>query len=231
MAIIRTASIVAAISGSIGGATFVQAKTGLVARTRSYHRPNHSAALLQQQSNFANTIRRWRSLSTEQRLSWRSFASTFKTTNRLGVDGNHSGFNAFTQRNLLGLAWADRTFDTPFTVLLSGDITQLFASFTVGGPYNVSWFGNPGPAGITAKIDGTPHNSTVVPKFSGQLRQIHIEIDINPIAQTVDIQPAWDAIFGLLQLGQAFSIAMSIWNLDAGGFPSTTLEIAGTVRP
>ncbi len=146
MAIIRTASLIGAISGQLGGSTFAHAKAGPYVRSaRRGARPTTQAQSVQQ-SVFANVVRAWSILSAEQRRQWNRFASLQQRRNRLGISKAYSGYTLFLEHNSFIFAHRGAIQeDSPLTPR-TNPIESFSATIGVFTPYQYTFL----PAGPPA---------------------------------------------------------------------------------
>jgi len=97
MAIIRPASIVGAISGSIDSVTFARGRQGPIARSR----PLKTRGLTRKQSlcraTYAAAHAAWQDLDEAERQGWRNVAFNYHRPNRLGVQSQLSGWQLFVK--------------------------------------------------------------------------------------------------------------------------------------
>jgi len=224
--IVRLSAIVQAVSGSIGGATFVRTKTGTVVRPRSLPTRRTSALAAANKAKMFSARLRWRELTDAQRRSWRAAALTVKTFNRLGEKRSLSGFQLFIQHAMFLSSIEIATLGTLLSYTRSVPYRVTPSSFTQGGPYTVNLTPLHTPPGSTALIYGHRPFSSVTPKFFNNPKFIlrHTEI---PPTFGVDVQPEWDARFGALVTGEVYGVALR--HRTAGQLVSKITFITGTV--
>lgn len=104
MAIFRPSSIVGAISGTLNASAFVNNSRGAIVRKRPNHTKKRSPALMQHQAQFVNVQRTWRTLTEDERTSWRTTALRFPEKNRLGISRSLTGFQLYMKFNVLRAA-------------------------------------------------------------------------------------------------------------------------------
>jgi hypothetical protein len=102
MAIIRTAPLIGAISGNLGGVCFVQSKSGPVIRTRNRRLKQNDKRHYQIRALFQQLRNAWRNLTDNQRTAWRQATISVPNTNRLGLTSTISGYQLFIKTNAWG---------------------------------------------------------------------------------------------------------------------------------
>lgn len=95
MAIFKPGAIVGGISGSVGGATFVNSRGSSVLRKRKTRNGRRSQGSVNQSAILQNSITRWRNFSAENKTLWNNAASNATFANRLGQQRNLSGYQYF----------------------------------------------------------------------------------------------------------------------------------------
>ncbi len=230
MAIIRTSSIVAAISGSVGGVTFANAKRGLVARHRPNHTRSQSESTLNARAKFARITQTWTTLTTEQRTAWNAIASSLPTTNRLGVSSTPTGFAYFTRFNLPLLQFQDDLrLDPPEAIAGYQDVD--FELLFFDSPfYIVNWFLSGTTAGQFYIMYGTRHFSPTIPAFPKNWRIISTGVTGNGPTEGANVTTSWQAALGTLALGEAFSVRMQFHNNAFTLHPGVPLTLSSTVQ-
>lgn len=231
MAIIRTGPIVAGISGSIGGQTFVNARGGLIARTRSYRKPNHSATLLEQQSTFANTTRRWRTLTAQQRAAWRALASDHPKTNRLGLTSNQTGFNVYVAVTMNRFRASGAFFDDPPTIQEVSIPMTFVPSLQLLGDYAVQFTLNATPPGIRVQIWGSRHLSEIDPRWPPDFRIVGEANTPGVPFFFMEFFEAWEAAFGAMKTGERYSLRIIYYSPNSDLFPRAPIPFLGAVLP
>ena len=111
MAIVRLGTVVAAISGSIGGTTFAHTKGGTVARAKLRQTKKTGFRNLQVRNDMSRQRGIWRGLTTIQRQAWTVAALQLPRANRLGQRNVMSGYQLFIRTNM----FARRGPASPFT--------------------------------------------------------------------------------------------------------------------
>lgn len=101
MARITYGDIVTNITGSIGGVTFQNNRSGAIARLKPKRRATGSSLQSQRLivTRQLNSI--WHTLSLEQQNLWSSFADTYNIIGRSGVEKTVTGYNWFISQNWL----------------------------------------------------------------------------------------------------------------------------------
>ncbi len=206
MAIIRVGALVGAISGTVGGQTFVTGGRSTVVRNKPAARARTSPSLARERSRWAVGVNSWGGLTTGQQDAWRTAARNLLATNVLGESSPRGGFNFYMQ---LWMTFRRPSGDNNLLPPVDGQSaapSNVSAVFDVGGPYNVD-SDVPATTGIPSyQIWGYAFASDRENNNPPRLRFIATS---NPISVPQDIQPAWDALFGPLQEGQRFAVGFS----------------------
>lgn len=226
MAMIRPSSIVAAISGPIGGQTFVNAKTGIIVRPRTYRRPNHSAALLSQQSIFANTVRRWRTLTDLQKSAWQSLAQNFPRTNRIGQASPATAFQTFAQTNMLSRSFLGPDLDDPPTETNPQTPILTDAIATDLPLYLAIALRNSAPAETVIQLTANRSLSTSLPKFRTPFPIVATQTLTEPIKNFIIFTDKWIQAFGELSPGETFTVRARFYLPGSQLLPTPAQEIS-----
>lgn len=231
MAIIRPSPIVGAISGSLGGQTFVNSKTGLIARIRTHHRPNQAANLLAQHTRFATVSRRWRTITTQDREAWKALARQSPQTNRLGVTSPRTGYGLYLAVNLNsirqgGLFLAKPPVDALTTIDLDQDTVFQFPNIA-----QTVFTRNATTASARIQIWGSRHFSTIIPKWPPPYRIIFERKTTNLPFFLVQYFNQWEQIFGRMETGETYSLKFVYYDPASDLFPRPPILFEGTVLP
>lgn len=99
MALVKPGAMVSEASGKVGGTVFARNKYGRYAR--NWQKPVNPNTDLQQdrKANTAYLSQLWKSLTSDTRAAWNSYAALTPTLNRLGESILLSGFNQFMKSN------------------------------------------------------------------------------------------------------------------------------------
>lgn len=95
MAIAKTSGLVAAVSGSVGGVTFSQARSAQVIGQKGRRTRARTALELQATRNKAGQPQAWRDLSDFERSQWNDLALSQPRPNRFGVHRPITGYQLF----------------------------------------------------------------------------------------------------------------------------------------
>lgn len=104
MALIRPGGLTGAISGSVGGVTFVAGRGAPIARHRPI-RPRPADSTLEAQGILLWASRAWAELEETERAQYRTQALSFGRRNRVGVVAPISGYQLFVRRQTAWRAW------------------------------------------------------------------------------------------------------------------------------
>lgn len=231
MALIKPSAIVQGISGSIGGQTFVNAKTGLVARPRPYRRAASSEKALIQQSYFSNVSRRWRQITEQQRDSWRSLATDFPQTNRIGQTSPWTGYTLYVKVTMNRLRATGSLFDSPPIVAPITVDPFKIPTLTQGGPYQVIFQPNSTPPTVHIQIWGSRHLSFIDPRRPPPFRLVHESFFSNTPFYTVQFFDEWQAAFGSMFFDERYTLNFVYYSPSADLFPRAPVVFLGTTLP
>lgn len=216
MAIFRTSAIIGAISGSIGGQTYTNARRSLVIRPRPQRRKNATALQHRQRVLFQAIRQAWRSLTDLQRAAWRAQSTEFSFTNAVGQSSPISGFQYFVKRNL-------ERRETSSTILLEPLLGGVAAALGIGpldfsasGAYNLSAVIPVGQPATTFLVYGRPFPSTNIPRFSPPAAFLR---SFTALTVPSTVRPEWEAHFGPLQETQVFRVEMTSFTADQYNSP------------
>ena len=229
MAIIRPSAIVAGISGSVGGVTFVNSKTGIVARHRPYRKPNHSEKLLTQQRYFARVTRHWREISEQDRSAWRALAVDYPIVNRLGQASARTGFALFTKANLPYLRAQGLLWNAPPTQRnISIDIPAVI-EFDDSPDYDMLLeLGGAGPD-THVTVWGSRHLSFIDPRSPPEFRIVFENQLPGTAFFNIDVTDDWIETFGEMKLGEHYSLRTVYFSPSFDLLPRTPIDFTGEV--
>lgn len=100
MAIFSTGPIIGSISGTAGGATFVNARGSKVVRKKRRVNSLTGAAHILEQARFSNVTKLWSTLTTDEKNAWNTYALSVPKISRVGVSRLLSGYQAFVKNRL-----------------------------------------------------------------------------------------------------------------------------------
>lgn len=98
MAIFQS-NIISDIRGSVGNVTFSRTRQGLVMKARTTYDGGNSSPQIQQRGAINQISSVWRMISEAEREAWRSYASLFTDTDRLGRPYTPTGYSVFMSVN------------------------------------------------------------------------------------------------------------------------------------
>lgn len=199
MAIFTSSSLIGGISGSIGGATFVNARGSKVVRHRPARRTLRGPGHRRSMSAMNQVQNAWTALTDAQRLMWATSATASSTTNRLGQSSPPTGHQLFSSVNLEMITLSIPQFDEPNIVGRSEGPTTISFDLTVSGDFI-----------FTAQ---PPHGSgtgqwwcfayalwlPTPPTF--MRRPVFLAFDSGP-SMDLDVRTEFEALYGPPQLGQ-----------------------------
>ena len=147
MAIFSQGPIVGAISGSVGGATFVNGRGSRVLRHRPARPAPKGTGIQATQSAMNQLQNAWADLTDAQRLQWRTAAVNVNRTNRLGLSAPLSGLQFFLSVNIPMRQSPAAFFPEPNVVGTSEGPTSFTVSLSAAG--SLTWNAQP-PFGFGA---------------------------------------------------------------------------------
>lgn len=225
MAIIRTGPVVGAISGSIGGVTFVAGARGSVARIRPQRPRTSSPAQNGARSRANNSLVLWVALDDDERTAWQTAAKLHPSTNRVGETSPRNGFTYFMHVRLRNRLIGGESLPLPPREGETQPPLNVTASFSLTTGYDVD--ADP-PTGVTpAKFDifGYPfyasHETKDVPRWV-------FLADASIGSMPLDVETQWTAIFGALQLGQQFAVGVNVLAAFSTRSPRTVVRSSVT---
>jgi len=197
MALCIPGPVVSALSGTVGGVNFANAKSGTVLRTRAVKCDRRSKSQLWYRAAFAAALKYWQEMSTAQKLVWRVLASNVTFPDRFGHQRHISGYQVFLHCNIPHYATYIFFRSTPVLPFHSYSFTTLSAVFSAGGAYTITY--TPSPTVGSAPIYGARSFSISEPQFwSGWNLIGHLAAVPSP----QDITARYKAAFGALQEGE-----------------------------
>jgi len=205
MASVQYGTIVTEIKGKTQGHVFQGGNVGFVLRSKGYTAGNPSSA--RQVANRAMSVnaQAWRSLTSSERTTWETLATTWTFVNRFGVTYQGSGFQVFQSCNNMLLSIGEATISSAPSFVAPVDPGVLVVAPTAPLTLNLSWdnaggssqvanFYSPGPVSAGRNLNHLKWKKIVTRDIDSQT--------------TVDIGLAYKAIFGALVGGQTIPIKM-----------------------
>jgi hypothetical protein len=117
MALFLPSPLVGAISGKVGGCTFVAGGRGRRVQGPASCPRRRSLAQTMARSRMHWARRAWGQLTDAQRTSWRLAAAGYGRTDRLGQERAYTGFELFVLVNLGQYGWAGTVVTSPPAVV------------------------------------------------------------------------------------------------------------------
>lgn len=135
--IFRPGQLVSAVSGSIGGLTASQGKTGPYIGQRRRRPTGQTMSQQNHQALFRIVQNEWTDLTDDERTAWRVYAATTPTVNRLGISRSISGWQLFLRVNLFRMGAPGANVETKPR---GGDspVPTESISLTSSGPTNLN---------------------------------------------------------------------------------------------
>jgi len=85
--------------GSAAGLTVQRGRYGLIGRARPHPRRFQGVAAQNSKARMGYAVKKWRTLTAQQRIDWQTYADLFTWTNRLGESYTGTGYLAFCSVN------------------------------------------------------------------------------------------------------------------------------------
>ena len=157
-------SVLAQVSGSLGGLTFSRNRGGLYLRTRRI--PVNPGTEDQQtvRGYFANLASAWANLTAAQRTAWATYAANVPVTNRMGDQINLTGQQMFIRNNaarmrlgLSAVASGPTDFSSATLTLPTTGVNAADSGLTVQFTEADAWVGEDDAAlGVYISTDKSP---------------------------------------------------------------------------
>ncbi len=149
MAIFRHGSITGGISGSLGGVTFVNGRGSPVLRHRPI-RPAPKGPGIERSQALLNLLEGvWHTFTGPERAAWRTAATTYQRSNRLGQSAPLSGHQLFLKVNLEMGPLGAPFFPSPSVLGTSEGPRDFAVALSASGA--LKWQGQP-PFGFGSAI-------------------------------------------------------------------------------
>lgn len=134
MAFVRLSALVTSLTGKLGGSYFSQKKGGTTLNrcgSKLTKADSGRTALLQQQNLLGFTSRGWAGLSSDNRLSWATFAGGLTWKNKAGFDYTPTGYEVYCSCNLNRAKITMNAISVPAISVGDGLIDNCSLSFDV----------------------------------------------------------------------------------------------------
>ncbi len=221
MAIYRPGTLAAAISGSIGGATFVNSRGSKVVRHRppKLHKRQLTKPLVgtTPRNSLQRAIQGWQDLDQDTRTAWRTLATQITFPNRLGEARSLSGYNLYLnvniRRAMSGLAILSVAPGTTRPQQIAS--MTLTADLVAGIEVSITW-----PSAQTPKstlVYGGLQLGREIDAFQSSL--LFLASGFFGKGVSVDLTNIFEARFGDLRVGTIVTIEIIPWERDT--YPGT----------
>lgn len=215
MAIFLPSPLVGAISGPVGGVTFVTSGRGQVVKGPATTCVRQSPLQLEHRARVQRYQCKWRGLTSAQRDQWRVAAVAVRRVNRLGVVRQMTGFQLFMSINLNNVSWKSYDYSIPPAVLVTPPcaITSLYASAVPSLQLKVRGASGTYPVRCWVAA-GTNEQSG----DRGLARGCRVLGYYDVAVGGVDLTGKWNAVFGsALRSGQWITVGVMAVNTAAVG--------------
>lgn len=214
------------LSGSAGSTTASRNRYGNYLRNRTIPVNPNSVSQQGVRGIFGGLAQTWRTLTQSQRDSWSNLASNVPRTDSLGQSYVLSGIALFIGLNSTRDAVGDAlindapSLDSPPVVLTM----SLVATVALGGTLTLAYTNSGGAATnnmiIRASAPRSPGRDYI---GRGELKQI--QVVAGNVASPIDIQAAYEAVFGAGWLSQAgLEIAVELVPVSENGIAGVAVR-------
>jgi len=224
---ITTPLLYAQTSGSAGGLTASRNKGGAYVRIRAVPTVATSPAALNAKARLALYAAAWGALTDVQRNSWERYGVIKPTTNALGMPKILTGINAYvainTRLNLAG----DATLNSPPIGSDPNALVTASSTFDITpGPVALTF--TPTPLGATNRLwlEAAVVDSPGI-NYIENLKRFVVASALN-LATGYDWQPAVEAVFGPLVVGQKVILLPMVFS-STTGLLSRPRRVEGTI--
>lgn len=209
MAIYTPGPVVGAISGNLGGVSFVNGKGSKVIRhaRRAGRQANAQTALAS--SLTARFARAWSGLTDLHRASWNTYAANRTHSNRLGVDRPLSGYQEWMKRGLQVTRNAPFLDPNPPADITSPGLFDWILSAGVVDGVLLDFTNPTGPGFVRAHFYGRPLFRSTIPAFNNSWRFFGFN---TTVTEQYDLTALWTSTFGDLREDQV--IAVRVLNIS-----------------
>lgn len=195
MAIMRTGSIVGAISGDVSGISFANPAGSSVVRKKRRSSPMRSEDNRKNQNQMMVVRNEWASLSDDDKTAWRSAALLRSSSNRLGVNRFLSGYQYFMQYNRNRLFLTGVTLSLPIGRSLVGVSGIPVITSSVSGGMDISFPDEIISPSLHFSIYGRNLFRDTSIKFTNQRKFVVFSSPTQPT--NVTFSPEWSDKLGL----------------------------------
>lgn len=228
MAKMQNSALVGALSGAMGSTVFSRNKGGAYLRARSVPVTSTTEFALEAKARMSAKTAAFRLLTTAQRLSWEEWAASHTVTDRLGMQIQLSGHQAFVSSNIRAdLLPTPGTVTTPPVAPAPGALTTLTATYDIGaGDFEIVFTPTPIGTANHLYVQAAVVGSAAINYVSNLLKLVTVTAANQ--ATDLDLQTLIEARFGPLVVGQYVHIWASILSATTG-LLSPPLRTSGIV--
>lgn len=198
MAIFEPGSLIGAISGNVGGASFANRSGSKVVRKPRRPSRTNAERIINQQTLITNIARQWRDLTELERAAWRTAAANRPIPNRLGVSRAISGYQYYVSVNVT-TSKDDPPLPTGFDSVVIVDFDSSVAS-----GIDVNFTNLPGATVYAGYVYGRLFYKDYAPSFNNTWTKLGLVTTLGTV--TVNIDTQWQTAFPLPILSQAIAL-------------------------
>lgn len=214
MAIFEPGSIVGSISGSVGGAAFVNSRGSKVVRKPKRPTPTDSRRNSFVQTNLQFMIHKWQGFTDDNQSAWRTYARQHPLSNRLGISRQITGYQQYLKLNLWLQSVGETLIDVPPVSVPPPTMFNIEFVSTVFLGITMTFDSTAMASFSTGVFYGRQLFRSSVMKFNNSWRLLQLKNTIPPSPFSVD--DIWENEFPLPVLGQALAIRFIPTNEDLG---------------
>lgn len=212
MALIKLGAIITAISGKVGGQTFVKSSRGNALRNNGVLVNKSTVRQIAVRLRCATTSRLWRTLTSAEKGTFTGGVLDYPYTNRLGEVAYYSGFNLFQLLTNQTLAY-DNSYNTslpPFQAIIGASLVVKDSDFD---KLFLEVFNSYSPL-MSYQIYATPNLSNGIQNPEKYFKRIAF---VGASASsTLSYASNYTQIFGSLDPGNIIFIGMKVTTISTG---------------
>jgi hypothetical protein len=215
MAIFKSGPTIGAISGNLGSVCFVHGRGSKGLRKAKRNTVSRSNDITKARATFANSQRRWRTLSTEQQQAWRTYANNNPVKNRLGETSNLSGYQMYVKIQMNAFDELGFFSDDPPLANDQSQQGELVITSSVSLGQRIQFPGYTNVEFTQVRIKAVSLWTDSVPKFAKGFRNTALfQFFSGPNPATGNFTNSWNFNFLPPVLGQVVAFRTSYLSID-----------------
>ena len=205
MAIFIPSALVSAVSGKVGGVTFVSSGKGKVIKSCGQNVRAFSRLQLARQARLAWAKGQWAGLTAAQQSAWNAAAALVVKTNALGEVVKLTGYQAYIKAQMVRSVVAAPTITAPTVRLVGPMLTCNTSAFFAASNYNVTCNATGASGAQATYVYGATYGMSRAVKKMSNWR--YIQTVTSNFGTGENVRVAWIAAFGVAMVaGQRFGI-------------------------